>query len=74
LIDDAKGITIVGMSDIKNTKKCSKTEKAKDLGTEIAKKALELKIEECVFDRNGYKYTGRIKALADAARAAGLKF
>ena len=47
---------------------------AKQLGELIAKRALEKGITKVVFDRNGYKYHGRLKALADAARAAGLKF
>ena len=47
---------------------------AKKIGETIAKKALEKGIEHCVFDRNGYKYHGRIKALAEGAREAGLKF
>ena len=49
-------------------------EAATAVGTLVAKRALELKIEAVVFDRGGYLYHGRIKALADAARAAGLKF
>lgn len=73
LIDDNKGITIVGISDAKE-KKGTKTERAKKLGESLAKKAGELKIKECVFDRNGYKYTGRVQAFADGAREGGLKF
>lgn len=49
-------------------------EKATLLGTQIAEKCKELSITEVVFDRGGYKYHGRIKALADAAREAGLRF
>ena len=52
----------------------TKTEQAKWIGTEIAKKALDAGVERVVFDRGGCKYTGRVKALADAAREAGLKF
>ncbi|HQO70994.1 MAG TPA: 50S ribosomal protein L18, partial [Candidatus Paceibacterota bacterium] len=44
------------------------------VGQEIAKASLDKKIKKCIFDRNGFKYTGRIKALADAAREAGLDF
>jgi large subunit ribosomal protein L18 len=73
LIDDDAGKTLVSASDIK-TVKGTKTERATSVGTEIAKKALEQKIVTCVFDRNGYKYHGRVKAIAEAAREAGLKF
>ena len=74
IVDDSKGITICSISDIKMKKKATKTEKAKELGTEIAKIAKEKKIEKVVFDRNGYKYHGRIKAIADGAREGGLVF
>lgn len=74
LMDDGKGITIVESSDLKSTEKGTKTEKAKKIGLDIAKKALEKKIESIVFDRNGYKYHGRVKAVAEGAREGGLKF
>lgn len=74
LIDDEKGVTIVSTSDLKVKSKDNKTEKAKKVGMEIAKLAQEKKITEIVFDRNGYKYQGRVKALAEGAREAGLKF
>ena len=54
--------------------KVNKVEQAKLIGKEIAKKASEAGISEVVFDRNGYLYHGRIKALADSARESGLKF
>lgn len=73
LIDDTKGMTIVAFSSEKAKGK-TKTEKAKATGMEIAKLALAKKIKEVVFDRGGFRYTGRIKALADGAREAGLKF
>lgn len=73
LIDDASGKTVAAASDLK-VKKGSKMERAKAVGLEIAQKALELKIETCVFDRSGYRYHGRVKALAEAAREGGLKF
>jgi len=73
LIDDEAGKTLASASDIKD-KKSTNIDGAKKIGTEIAKKAKELKIETCVFDRNGYKYHGKVKALADAAREGGLKF
>lgn len=73
LIDDTKGVTIVSASDMKNTKG-TKTEKAQALGKIVAEGALSKKITEVVFDRNGFKYTGRVKAVADSARQSGLKF
>ncbi len=73
LIDDEVGKVLTSHSDIK-AKKGTKTEKAKEVGLEIAKKAQELKITEVVFDRNGYKYHGRVKAIAEGAREGGLKF
>lgn len=73
LIDDTQGKVLASASDIKE-KKGTKTERAKKVGEEIAKKAQESKITEVVFDRNGYQYHGRVKALAEAAREGGLKF
>ncbi len=73
LIDDDAGKTLITVSDLKKAKG-KKLENAKAVGEEIAKKALEMKIKECVFDRNGYKYHGRVQAIADGAREAGLKF
>jgi large subunit ribosomal protein L18 len=73
VIDDVKSVTIVSYSDLK-VKTGTKTERAKTTGEEVAKLAIAKGIKACVFDRNGFKYTGRIKALADAARASGLKF
>lgn len=74
LVDDAKNITIASASDMKAKGKGGKIENAKNIGLEIAKTAKEKKIESIVFDRNGYKYHGRVKALADGAREGGLKF
>lgn len=77
LIDDDAGKTLISASsrdtDLKDTKG-TKTERAKLVGETIAKKAKEAKIENVVFDRNGYLYHGRVKALAEAARENGLKF
>lgn len=74
IIDDTKGVTLVSASSLElKAKKCD-TEISAQVGTEIAKKALEAGITEVVFDRGGYKYHGKVLALADAARAAGLKF
>ncbi len=77
LIDDEKGKTLISASEkelVKVKKSANKTEKSKEVGKLIAKKALEKKIEKVVFDRAGYKYHGRIKALAEGAREGGLKF
>ena len=74
LIDDENKVVLAGISDMKVKGKGTKTEKAKQLGIDIAKKAEELKITEVVFDRNGYKYHGRVKAVAEGAREGGLKF
>lgn len=73
LVDDSSGKTLVAASDMK-MKKPKKLERAKEVGKELAEKALKAGIPSCVFDRNGYKYHGRIKALAEGAREAGLKF
>ena len=75
LIDDRAGNTILAASTMdKNIGKATKVEQAKEVGKLIAKKALDAKIENVVFDRSGYLYHGRIKALADGAREGGLKF
>jgi len=77
LIDDQRGITLASCSDLelkKLDKKLTKTEIAKEVGIALAKKAKAKKIKAIVFDRNGYRFHGRVKALADGARAGGLKF
>jgi len=77
VIDDTKGHTIVSASSVElgeENKKITKVEQAKKVGNLIAKKALEKGIQNITFDRNGYLYFGRIKALADGAREGGLKF
>lgn len=73
VVDDVSGKTIVAGSTREAKGKPNK-EGAKKLGALIAKKAQEKKIATVVFDRNGYKYHGCIKEVADAAREAGLKF
>jgi len=73
VIDDMSGKTLVSASDQKITKG-TKTERAKEVGKLIAEACLKAKIDQVVFDRNGFKYTGRIKLVADEARAGGLKF
>lgn len=79
VIDDVKGVTLCAASTLekgiaKKVAKFTKTEAAKAVGEEIAKKALALGIKEVVFDRGGYIYTGRVAALAAGAREAGLEF
>ena len=75
IIDDDKGRTILNASDIELKKfKGNKTELAKKVGELIAKKAKEKTISKIIFDRGGYKYHGRVKALAEGAREGGLKF
>lgn len=79
VIDDTAGRTLVGVSTL--TKEIrdqltdlKKREQAEKVGLELAKRCKELKIEQVVFDRNGYRYHGRISALAEGARKGGLKF
>ncbi len=77
LIDDVAGKTLISVSSLSKEfaeKKGTKTEKAAMVGTAIATKAKDAGITAATFDRNGYLYHGRIKALADAAREAGLNF
>lgn len=76
LIDDSKGITIVAASSVEKDFNTygGNVAAAKKVGAAIAKKALDKGISEVVFDRGGYLYHGRIAALAQAARDAGLKF
>ena len=79
VIDDSKGNTLVAASsldaEIKNDLKGkSKTGRAEIVGTLLAKRAADKKIKQVAFDRGGFRYHGRVKALADAARKGGLKF
>ncbi len=76
IIEDATGKTLVAASTLGNDVDLAgggNVEAAKAVGTAIAKKALDNNITNVVFDRNGFLYQGRIQALADAAREAGLK-
>ncbi|MGN6617727.1 MAG: 50S ribosomal protein L18 [Ilyomonas sp.] len=77
LIDDVSGVTLASAStkdkDIA-TQKAPKSELSKLAGAAIARKAAELGIKEVVFDRGGYLYHGRVKAVADGAREGGLQF
>ena len=74
LIDDTAHKTIAQASTVGGKGTGTMTEKAETIGTEIATKAKAAKISKVVFDRNGKLYHGRVKALADAARKAGLEF
>ncbi len=74
LVDDQKHATIINCNDLKMKDKGTKSERAKKVGMELAKLAKEKNITACVFDRNGYKYHGRVKAIADGAREGGLQF
>lgn len=77
VINDFDQKTLISATDIEEalrTSKAPKKERAKLVGAAIAKKCLEKGIDKVVFDRAGYKYHGRVSALADGAREAGLKF
>ena len=73
LIDDGNAKVLAQVSDLK-MKKGKKTEHATEIGKQIAKAAMAKKIETVVFDRGGFVYHGRVKAVADGAREGGLKF
>ncbi len=79
IIDDSKGVTLVACNTTQKdvqakVKGLTNKEQAKYVGEQIAKLAKKKKITTVVFDRGGYLYTGRVKELADGARAAGLEF
>jgi large subunit ribosomal protein L18 len=79
VIDDDKGHTLAASSSLDKALQASlkgkrKSEQARIVGADAAKKVLALKIDTVVFDRGGYLYTGRVKQVADGAREAGLKF
>jgi len=79
IIDDEKGFTMVSSSNIDTelrdkTSKMNKVEQATAVGKLLGERAVNMKIKTVVFDRGGFQYRGRIKALADAAREAGLQF
>ena len=77
LIDDSKGLTVASASSMDKELKLKKTadsEAAKAVGTLIATRAAKAKVKQVVFDRGAYLFHGRVKALADAAREAGLSF
>jgi large subunit ribosomal protein L18 len=79
IIDDTTGKTLVAVSTIdkelrEKIGKLKKAEQAKEVGKALAQRAQKAGIQQVVFDRGGYRYHGRVKALAEAARAAGLQF
>ena len=78
VIDDTKGITVVAASSMEKTLETTKSggnvAAAKEIGRRVAERAKEKGVDKVVFDRGGYLYHGRVKALADAAREAGLEF
>ena len=79
VINDVEGHTLCSASTLSKDvaaqiANATKTDAAKIVGAAVAKKALELGIKQVVFDRGGYLYTGRVQALADGAREAGLEF
>lgn len=75
VIDDEKAVTLVEFSSkkLEGTKEKTKVQEASEVGKEIAKRALDKKVKSVVFDRSGYRYHGRVKAVADGAREGGLK-
>ena len=79
VINDVEGHTLCSASTLSKDvaaqiANATKTDAAKIVGAAVAKKAIELGIKQVVFDRGGYLYTGRVQALADGAREAGLEF
>jgi large subunit ribosomal protein L18 len=79
VIDDAKGVTVAAASSLEKTfketgKKGTNKDAATEIGKLVAERAVKAGIKDVVFDRGGYMYHGRVKALADAARAGGLNF
>ena len=78
VIDDSNGVTLASASSldsgVRGVKDSTKTEQAALVGKLVAERSLDTGVSTVVFDRGGYKYHGRVKALAEAAREAGLKF
>ncbi len=76
LVDDQSGRTLAaaGWQNVKKSFKGTKTDQAKEVGKLLAAAAKEAGIERCVFDRGGYLYHGRVRALAEGAREGGLSF
>lgn len=77
LIDDISGVTLTSASSRQKdiaAQKAPKTDKSKLVGSAIARKAMDMGVKKVIFDRNGYLYHGRVKAVAEGAREAGLEF
>ncbi len=74
LIDDTKGVTILSMTSKKIDQKLKPVERSAETGKALAKLAIAKKVTEIVYDRNGYRYHGQVKAMADGLREGGLKF
>jgi large subunit ribosomal protein L18 len=74
IVDDSTGKTLVSYSTLEGELKNKNIETAKQVGAEVAKRALAKNIKSVVFDRSGYVFHGRVKAVADGAREAGLSF
>jgi large subunit ribosomal protein L18 len=74
LIDDVAGVTLASSSDISLDDKMNKVERAKTVGKNLAGEAKKKNISKVVFDRGGFSYSGRVRALAEAAREGGLEF
>lgn len=74
IVDDGIGKTVVSSSSLKLIGDMSLTDKARLVGSDLADKALKSQVKSVWFDRGAYKFTGRVKALADAARSNGLDF
>ena len=74
IVDDSSGKTLVAYSTLEGNLNSKNAETAKKVGQEIAKRALAKSIKSVVFDRSGYVFHGRVKAVADGAREAGLSF
>ncbi len=77
LVDDSKGRVLTGVSSLLSEireKKLKRTDAAREVGKLMAAKAKELGVSKVVFDRAGYRYHGRVKAVADGAREGGLQF
>ncbi|MCL5784270.1 MAG: 50S ribosomal protein L18 [Patescibacteria group bacterium] len=74
IIDDIKGRTLTAESDVKLNKKVSKSDRAYEVGKNLAEKAKALGIKQVVFDRGGFLYHGRVEKLAQGAREGGLEF
>ena len=74
IIDDASGKTLVSFSTLEGNLTSKNVDSSKKVGAELAKRALDKNIKNVVFDRSGYVFHGRVKAVADGAREAGLSF